>query len=444
MNDRFASRATASARLVGVAQLLLNGILLLAGVWLYRSGLRLAMFLVALVPLAFVPFSYARVRLQRLIEQHCPRPLVWFTTVIGLSFDTIMVAQMLSARQMQQPPILYARGVMWIGTVWFSAHALLLLGYAIAGFARLASWPVRLMLAPVPPPALDTRRVSIGRRELLQKAGLFGAALPFGVSLSGVSLSYDFRVEQREITLPFWPATLDGLRIVHLSDIHVGGAMDRRRLRRVATLANQCRPDLVLHTGDFLTHRAGDFDAPLYDALARIHAPHGQWACLGNHDFDDPRRLERRLRDSGVTVLRDRVITLSVRGQALEIAGIDFQFDRTQRGALIQQIIASWGPRRRVPRILLDHDPTTFAALPAECADLVLSGHTHGGHIGVQLDSSHAITVVGLAGLPDQGVFTRGDMRMYVTRCVGFYGYPMRIGIPPEIALLVLRARRSV
>ena len=55
---------------------------------------------------------------------------------------------------------------------------------------------------------------------------------------------------------------------------------------------------------------------------------------------------------------------------------------------------------------------------------------------------AHAITLVGLAGLPDQGVFNRGDMRMYVTRCVGFYGYPMRIGIPPEIALLVVRGPR--
>jgi predicted MPP superfamily phosphohydrolase len=70
----------------------------------------------------------------------------------------------------------------------------------------------------------------------------------------------------------------------------------------------------------------------------------------------------------------------------------------------------------------------------------VLSGHTHGGHVGIQLGPSRALTVVGLLGLPDQGLFARGDMRMFVTRCVGFYGYPMRVGIPPEIAVLVLRA----
>ncbi len=220
--------------------------------------------------------------------------------------------------------------------------------------------------------------------------------------------------------------------------------MDRRRLQQVASLANQCHPDLVVHSGDFLTHRTGDFDAPLYEALARIRAPHGQWACFGNHDFDDPERLERRLHDCGVTVLRNRLVTLSLHGVPLEIAGLDFEFVRERRAALYQRVIADWGPRGPAPRLLLDHDPSRFALLPDGCADLVLAGHTHGGHIGVQFDSSHAITVVGLAGLPDQGWFTRGNMRMYVTRCVGFYGYPMRIGIPPEIALLVLRSPQGL
>jgi len=143
-----------------------------------------------------------------------------------------------------------------------------------------------------------------------------------------------------------------------------------------------------------------------------------------------------------VVALRDRVATLSVHGAPLEIGGIDFVFGRLQRGPVYERLLAGWAPRAGNPRILLNHEPSAFFELPADCADLVLSGHTHGGHIGVQLTPAHAITLVGLAGLPDQGVFRRGDMRMYVTRCVGFYGYPMRIGIPPEIALLVLRAPR--
>jgi predicted MPP superfamily phosphohydrolase len=215
--------------------------------------------------------------------------------------------------------------------------------------------------------------------------------------------------------------------------------MNHRRLHTIVELTNRARPELVLHTGDFLTHRSGDFDAPLYDALARIRAPLGQWACLGNHDFDSPDRFVRLLEGAGVTALRNRVVTISVDGAPLEIGGCDFQFNRLNDDAY-SQIVSAWPRAPGMARLLLVHDPRAFASLPVECADLVLSGHTHGGHIGVQLGRDHAITVVALAGIPDQGIFRRGDLTLFVTRCVGFYGYPMRLGIPPEIAVLTLRS----
>ncbi len=436
-NGIFSLRSsTTSARAVGYVQLGLNVVLLATGLWLAVSGIRLAVFLIAMVPLAFVPFSYARLRWHRFVETHVPSWFVWTLCALGASFDAIMVLQLLSARQVEPTGILQFAGVVWIGTVWFSAHAFLLLGYGLMGLARLGAKPVRRVL---PKRREQPSDVDLGRRELLQKAGLFGAALPFGVSLSGVPVSYDFRVERRDITLPAWPSVLNGLRIVHLSDIHVGGMMDRARLLHVAELTNECKPDLVLHTGDFLTHRLGDFDAPLYEALARIRAPYGQWACLGNHDFDNATRLVQRLSDCGVTTLRDQRVSIPLRGTMLELAGIDFVFARSQRASIYGQIVSTWSPRSAAPRILLNHDPAGFVQLPDGCADLVLSGHTHGGHIGIQLSSTQAITVVGMMGVPEQGLFHRPDMSMYVTRCVGFYGYPMRIGIPPEIALLVLK-----
>ncbi|MGH3053818.1 MAG: metallophosphoesterase, partial [Gaiellaceae bacterium] len=288
-------------RWVVSGQVVLNVTLLAVGIWLGLARGRLP-FLLALVPLVFVPFSYSRVRLHRFLAPRLAPPLVWILVTTGLLLDAVMVAQLLSARQPINLAFLNGPGVTWIGAVWFSAYALLLLGYAIAGLARLGHAPVRRVVSVVRPPTARSDELAIGRRELLQRAGLYGVAVPFGISLSGVPLSYDFRVEQREIVLPFWPSSLDGLRVVHLSDIHVGGSMDRPRLLQVAQLANECRPDLVLHTGDFLTHRTGDFAAPLYEALAGIQAPYGQWACFGNHDYDDPRRHEQRLGESGVIV----------------------------------------------------------------------------------------------------------------------------------------------
>ena len=345
-------------------------------------------------------------------------------------------------------PFLYERGVAWIGPVWFSSHAILFLAYCIAGVARTLHRLVRGVLGVVRRRERTIAEIpalaSPERREFLQRAGLLGAGVPFFVSLSSVALSYDFRVEERELTVPGWPRELDGLRVVHLSDIHVGGGMTRSRLLRVAELTNRCRPDLVVHTGDFLTHRLGDFDAPLYDALARIAAPHGQWACLGNHDYDDPARLTRRLRDAGVVVLRDEMARIAIDRQTIEVAGADFVPWGADLKRSYAALAASFGARSGAPRLLLNHDPRAFYELPTGCADLVLSGHTHGGHIGIQLGRSHALTVVGLVGLPDQGIFERADMRLFVTRCVGFYGYPMRVGIPPEIALLILRSPRPL
>jgi uncharacterized protein len=427
-------------------QIGLQLVLLLFALVLGALGFRRALFLFFFVPVAFVPFSYARLRLQRSVESLCAPPLLLYTFCgLGMVFDAVMVAQLLTARSATPQPILHSVGISWVGAIWFSAHGLLFLWYLFLNGARAS---VRLlrgvvparMFAAVPVPV---SQFSIERRQFLRRAGVLGAGAPFVLSLSGVKLTYDFRVEEREITLPHWPRALDGLRVAHLSDIHVGGAMNRERLSQMAALTNAARPDLVLHTGDFLTHRSGDFDLPLYEALARIKAPYGQWACLGNHDFDAVARLVERLAQAGVITLRNALTTLSIQGHALEIGGIDYLFGRFGLDKdSYDRSVRSWGPRASVPRVLLLHDPRAFAALPQGCADLVLSGHTHGGQVGLQLGRDQALTVVGLFGIPDQGIFRRGDMRLFVTRCVGFYGYPLRLGIPPEIALLTLRAPR--
>jgi predicted MPP superfamily phosphohydrolase len=428
-------------------QVILHLGLFLSAIVLGLLRTRRALFLLALLLLAFLPFSYARVRLHALLVQGLssrePTASVGVAlTSLGILCDVVMLAQLFTARTAQRHALLHGPGIAWTGAIWFSAHGLFFLGETIT---RLVHWLVYLLLQTFLPRAADALALSVsaGRRHFLQPLGLLGAGAPFVVSLANIKLSYNFRVEEHELTLPQWPPALDGLRLAHLSDIHVGGAMNRERLFHMARLTNDAKPDLVVHTGDFLTHRRGEFDTPLYEALAQIHAPYGQWACLGNHDFDAPGRLVRRLEGAGVTVLRDTVVTVPVWGQPLEIAGLDYVFGDRERRAWYTQLMRGWPSRTATPRLLLNHDPRAFPLLPVDCAQLVLSGHTHGGQVGVQWGTASALTVVGLLGIPDQGVFYRRDMMLFITRCVGFYGYPMRLGIPPEIALLTLRAPRS-
>jgi predicted MPP superfamily phosphohydrolase len=431
----------------------LNVGLLAVAVLLAITVTRRALFLAVLIPLAIVPFSYARLRLHDALVPVLARwPRVFAAAMGGgIVLDFVLAAQLATGRASEGLPMLHGPGVSWVGPVWFSAYALLFLGYAAAGIVRSihrlarAAWS-RVAVrdaAGTPTEASARAPASPERRLFLERASLAGAAVPFFVSLSGVPLSYDLRVDERDVEVPGWPRELDGLRVAHLSDIHVGGGMTRERLQRMAELVNGARPDVVLHTGDFLTHRSGEFDTPLYQALATIRAPYGQWACLGNHDYDDPARITRRLDHAGVTLLRDALQTIAVDGTPLEIAGTNFVFARTQHAEIFARLFAALPARGAAPRILLNHDPRNFFALPDGAADLVLSGHTHGGHVGVQLGTDHALTVVGLLGIPDQGLFARHDMRLFVTRCVGFYGYPMRVGIPPEIAVLRLRTPRD-
>lgn len=422
------------------AHVLLVGI---AAVLAWRNPGR-AVVVLLVVPIAFAPFAYARRRVFhvcagfiRRVHQRSSALLI-LLTLLGCLADAVMLAQLVTARFPMDLSMIHAPGVTWVGPVWFSGHVLWLLGHLLsAGITAIGSRARRLARSLSGPPATGLPQ-SMQRRAALQQLTVLGVGAPFAVSLSGVSMSYDFRVDEHEIVLPHWPRALDGLRIAHLSDIHVGGSMNRERLLRVAELTNAARPDLVIHTGDFLTHRSGDFDQPLYEALARIGADLGQWACLGNHDYENPERFVRRLREAGVRTLRGELATLAFAGSELEIGGLDFISARRHGPESFARMMASWRQRDGRPRLLLNHDPSGFDLLPDACADLVCSGHTHGGHIGIQLRST-AITVVGLVGIPDQGLFERDDMRLFVTRCVGFYGYPIRLGIPPEIALLTVR-----
>lgn len=427
-------------RAVRAGQWAVQCTVLAAALWLAGRGSTRALILAAVIPVALGPFAYARLRLQRrLTPPAAPDGTrAWILAIAGLCLDLVMTTQLLTARTLDPSPLLHGPGVTWIGPVWFSAHVILFLGILMTALGRRLRHTARRLTARWPRRSVPTPAPDLTRRQFVQHLGALGIGTPFIVSLTGVHTSYDFQVQEHTITLPHWPRHLDGLRVAHLSDIHVGGAMNRERLLHVAALTIATRPDLVLHTGDFLTHRQGDFDAPLYEALARVHPPLGQYACLGNHDLDDPTRLVCRLADAGVRTLRNGLARLDVGSHGLEIAGLDYVFSGSAR-ANPTAALTRWSPRDGTPRILLNHDPRTFATLPDGCADLVCSGHTHGGHIGLQLGPDRAITVVGLVGLPDQGLFTRADMRLFVTRCVGFYGYPMRLGIPPEISILTLR-----
>lgn len=287
-------------------------------------------------------------------------------------------------------------------------------------------------------------------------ATLFGWSLPlpwlpYLLALIGVAQSLALREEQVDIVVA--DGAVEGLRrhvsapvrverplrVVQISDPHLGPFMPVERLRRIVASAVKREPDLVLLTGDFLTMESQGDPALLATALEPLRALEGRaFACLGNHDHEALQTVRSALEHAGVRLLVDEAALASTDAGAVQLLGADFVWRERERH------LADLCQRHpRIPntlRLLLLHDPGAFRHLPAGEADLVLSGHTHGGQIGL-LSLGLPWTLLRLfARAPDHGLWARGTDRLYVHRGTGHYGFPLRIGVPGENSLLCVHA----
>ncbi|HYM59241.1 MAG TPA: metallophosphoesterase [Solirubrobacteraceae bacterium] len=246
-------------------------------------------------------------------------------------------------------------------------------------------------------------------------------------------------VRHVELRLPAWPVELDGLRVGVLADLHAGMPyMGVRAVRRAARALDVQRPDLVCLLGDYLDRRAllaRSVDArAVARPLGAVRAPLGVLAVLGNHDwYAGGARISGALRDSGVTVLEDEARRVA---PELWVTGVG---DHRTRGADVAHALAAVPSNAAV--LLLSHDPDVFPDVPARVA-LTLSGHTHGGQVGVPLLRRRFIPSrfgERYAG----GHVEEGGRHLYVTSGVGTSGLPVRLLRPPEVVILRLRAHLS-
>lgn len=226
------------------------------------------------------------------------------------------------------------------------------------------------------------------------------------------------------------------LRIVQISDPHLGPFMSVERLEKIAERAVAKDPDLVFLTGDFLTMESQSDPQLLSDALAPLRALPGRvFACHGNHDHEAPEIVAKAMRDNGITLLVDDARELETAAGPVQIVGMDFVW--RDRAAHMARVCARHPRKPGAVRIVLLHDPGAFKHLPEGEGDLVLSGHTHGGQVGL-LSLGSSWTFLRLFGIkiPDHGFWARGTDRMWVHRGTGHYGFPLRLGVPAEESLL--------
>ena len=222
------------------------------------------------------------------------------------------------------------------------------------------------------------------------------------------------------------------LRIVQITDPHLGPFMSVARLRRIAERAVKAEPDLVFLTGDFLTMESHSDPDLLLSALEPLRALPGKvFACHGNHDHEAPAVVARALARNGITLLVDDAHEVETEAGHVQIVGMDFAF--RDRAARLARVCAQHPRQPGKMRIVLLHDPGAFKHLPPGEGDLVLSGHTHGGQVGL-LSLGLSWTFLRLFGdkIPDHGFWARGTDRMYIHRGTGHYGFPLRLGVPAE------------
>jgi predicted MPP superfamily phosphohydrolase len=327
----------------------------------------------------------------------------------------------------------------WPAFVWMGWLSLLLLGFLAIDGVRMLRWSARhgwamVQTARGPELADPARRMFFARVAGGAVATAATGTLGWGIR----EALHNLQVNEVPVTLPRLPASFDGFTIAQLTDIHVGFTVSRSFVEALVERTNALRPDLIAITGDLV-----DGDVPtLADAVAPLgdlRAPHGVYFVTGNHEFySGVEPWVAELRRLGITVLRNQHVRIDRDGDGFDLAGIDDhdagRFGDDQ-GPDLDRALAGRDPAREL--ILLAHQPRQVLAARDHGVGLQLSGHTHGG----QIWPWHYLARAQQGFLA--GLYRDRDTQIYVSRGSGYWGPPVRVGAPAEIAKIVLRAPRA-
>jgi len=226
----------------------------------------------------------------------------------------------------------------------------------------------------------------------------------------------------------------DGVRIAHLSDLHVGRVTGREQVEAAVRIANEAEPDVIVMTGDYVTYSRREIEL-VREQLGGLRARR-VLVVLGNHDYYvGCKQVAGALSEHGYEVLRNQHTEVDVGGAPLQVVGVDDPV--TRRHDLDQSFRGV--PRRRT-RIVLCHGPELANKISDRGADLVLSGHTHGGQIFIRGITDKIVERLGLRYL--SGFYDVGDAKLYVTPGIGSSSVRTRVGegTRAEVAVHTLRA----
>lgn len=325
--------------------------------------------------------------------------------------------------------------LVWPGYVWFGLVVYLFLTLLVLEPVRLA---LRGWLNRRPPraPAADPDESAVTRRMFLARAGA-AAAGATSVGLVGVGMVNALGAPELKgvpVRLRRLDPAFDGFRIAVVSDIHLGPFAGRAHTERIVRMINETEPDLVAIVGDLVDGSVEEL-GPAAEPLADLVSREGAFFVTGNHEYfvDDTTSWLRELDRLGVQPLRNQNTAIRRGAAAIDLVGVnDPAGDERSDPPDFDRALAGVDASRAT--ILLAHQPVQVEEAASRGVDLQLSGHTHGG----QMWPFHYVVRAVQPALA--GLTTVGNTQLYVTRGAGFWGPPVRIGAPPEIAVLSLQS----
>lgn len=246
----------------------------------------------------------------------------------------------------------------------------------------------------------------------------------FGVKLKTVHVKF-----------PGLAQELNGLKIVQITDLHVGPTIRHGFVKKVMETANSAQPDVVVLTGD-LADGSVDQLANEIAPLAQIKAKSGKFFVTGNHEYYwEPKLWIEKISALGFQPLLNSHAVLTQSGKSIAIAGVADPAAPSVKMEGPDFAKASQGiPNHAFPKIILCHQPKFAATAEKHGFDLQLSGHTHGGQFFPWT------LVTALVHRFNAGLGRLDKMQIYVSRGTGYWGPPVRLGAPPEVALLILES----
>jgi len=393
--------------------------------------------LIFLVPFALTVL--VQILVWRLLVQVVPRRLkAWVPWVLVVIHAPLIIYLSLRLTgQGFQGFAIWLRPFSRLGLYFQAPSLMFLLIWGLASFL----WTIRARLQkPKPEPEI----IELGRRSFLRKATLGGLGVLAVAGGAGVTQAYgDPEISRLDLRFQDLPEGFDGFRILHLSDLHAGPLASLELLKRWRFLAERERADILIITGDFVDSLPEELDI-FEEAFRDFSAPLGRFAVLGNHDFfTDPVPIWWGLQKMGIQCLENQHAVIERDGSRMAIFGIQ---DPMATYGRFRGVRFGPGPRpmdaaARIPpglwRLCLSHRPNLWYMTRKVGARLTLSGHTHGGQINLIPGISSAKLLTPYVA----GLYRNREDMLFVNRGLGVVGLPMRIGAPPEIAVITLRRR---